>query len=228
VSLGAALAERGEKLLAIDLDPQAGLTISLNCDPEGFEKTTYDIFCEGASILDVLYKTPYENFHFVPAKLDLAGAEGKLIGEPGWDRILKTALEAISAHYTRVLIDCPPSLGVLTINALTAAHVAIVPMQTEWLAMNGLKQFQIIFDKIKSRSNPGLEMKVLRTMYDSRTTHAREVSEEIEKAFGDRVLRSIIKRSVKFAEATVVGKPILAYAGASELAQAYRDLAEEI
>jgi chromosome partitioning protein len=126
------------------------------------------------------------------------------------------------------LFDCPPSLGVLTINALTAAHVVLVPLQTEWLAMNGLKQFQIIFNKIKSRSNPELEMRVLRTMFDSRTTHSREVSEEIEKAFGEKVLRSIIKRSVKFAEATVVGKPILAYAAETELAQAYRDLADEI
>jgi len=228
LSLGAAWAEKGETVLALDLDPQSGLTISLGCNPESFEKTSYDIFCEGAPIKDVLYKTPYENFHFVPANLDLAGAEAKLIGEPGWERVLKIAVDAISAHYTRVLFDCPPSLGILTINALTAAHVVIVPMQCEWLAMNGLKQFQTIFEKVKNRSNPDLEMRVLRTMFDSRTTHSREISEEIERLFGERVLRPVIKRSIKFAEATAVGKPIVGYAAESELAQAYRDLAGEI
>jgi chromosome partitioning protein len=228
LNLAVALAEQGLSVLAIDLDPQAGFTTSLGHDPEGFEKTTYDVFCEGASIAEVLYKTPYENFHFVPAKLDLSGAEAKLIGEPGWDRILKSALEAITAHYTHIVIDCPPSLGVLTINALTAAQVVIVPLQCEYLAMNGLKQFQTIFTKVKERSNPELEMKVLRTMYDARTTHAREVSEEIQKVFGEKVFRPIIKRSIKFADATAAGQPILAYAAESELAQAYRDLAGEI
>ncbi len=164
----------------------------------------------------------------VPANLDLAGAEAELLGEIGWDRTLAEALATVAVTYDRILLDCPPTLGVLTTNALVAADVVLVPLQCEYLALRALKQLQKILAKVRRRANPHLQICILRTMYDSRTTHAREVFDEIAQAGGKQVLRTFIRRTVKFADAAASGASILQHATDSEAAHAYRELAQEL
>ncbi len=227
-ALGTAWAEAGDKVLLVDCDPQAGATLSLGFDPDTLQKTIYQALIGEITPEDALLHTKIPNMDLIPANIHLSAVERELKEELGWESTLKDALEAISARYTRVLLDCPPSLGVLTTNALVAAQIAIVPLQTEYLAMRGLKQVQYIVDKVRKKANPTLEIRILRTMYDPRTLHAREVSEEIEKVFGEKVFRPIIKRSIRFADATLAGESILTYARESEMAEAYRELAKEI
>ncbi len=228
--LGSALAEMGYRILLVDFDPQAGLTVSLGNDPDTFSKTIYDslINCEQYPIKEVIKDTGIQNLHFVPSNLDLAGAEGELIGEIGWDRNLKDALNEIKNNYDFIFIDCPPSLGVLTTNALICADTVIIPVQTEYLAVRGLKQLGSIVEKVRKKGNPGLRKRILRTMHNTRTLHSREVVEELEKIFPDEVFQTVIKRTVKFADASLAGMPIIHYAKTSEAAEAYRELAKEV
>ncbi|MCL4502370.1 MAG: ParA family protein [Deltaproteobacteria bacterium] len=227
--LAAALAEARKRVLLVDLDPQAGLTTSLKFDPDSFPLTIYDLLVgENVEAKPVITKTSVPRVDLIPANLDLAGAEAELIGEIGWDRTLKEILEPIKGAYHYVLVDCPPSLGVLTTNALIAADRVIVPVQAEYLAMRGLKQLQKIIQKVQRKGNPALQVKILRTMLDSRTLHSNEVAEELKRVFGDRVYEVIIKRSIKFADSTVAGQPILIYAKHSPGAKAYRSLAKEV
>jgi chromosome partitioning protein len=228
--LGAALAEAGLKVLMVDLDPQAGLTVSLGFDPESFKLTSYDFLIRPESLqmeeLIIATKTP--GVDLIPANLDLAGAEAELIGEIGWDRTMKENLALIIRRYDYILMDGPPSLGVLTTNSLMAARQVIVPVQTEYLALRGLTQLQRIIQKVQKKGNPGLRVKILRTMHNSRTVHSTEVVEELKRAFGAQVYETVIKRTIKFAEASRVGQPLLLYAQESEGARAYRRLAQEI
>jgi len=227
LALGAAFAEQGKHVLLVDLDPQAGLTISIGSNPDSFEKTIYHVLLDEANLQQVAVPTKLLNVDLVPANLDLAGAEAELMGEIGWDRTLRDALESL-ANYDLVFIDCPPSLGVLTTNALVAAQIVIVPLQCEYLALRALKQLQKIIAKVKRKANPGLEMRILRTMYDPRTVHSREIFDEIARVGGNQVFHTFIRRTIKFADATVEGEPILRYAKDSEAASAYRELAKEI
>ncbi|MCM8814970.1 MAG: ParA family protein [Candidatus Omnitrophica bacterium] len=228
--LGSALAEQGYRILLVDFDPQAGLTVSLGNEPESFSKTIYDslIDCEQNPLKDVIVDTKVKNLFLAPSNLDLAGAEGELIGEIGWDRNLKDALGEIKNNFDFVFIDCPPSLGVLTTNALICADTAIIPVQTEYLALRGLKQLSDIIVKVRKKGNPELRKRILRTMHNTRTLHSREVVEELEKIFPDEVFKTIIKRTVKFADATLAGMPIIQYASTSEASEAYRNLAREV
>jgi chromosome partitioning protein len=228
VNLGAAFAELGKNVLLCDLDPQGGLTTSLGYDPDEFDHTVYHVFIEECEFPQIIIKTKIANISLAPANLDLSGAEGELVREIGWDRILPGALQPIKAEYDIIMFDCPPSLGVLTLSALTTADIALVPLQCEFLAFRALKQLNKIIAKTKRRTNPDLEMLIFRTMYDSRTSHAREVFEEIEKIAGNRVLKTYIKRTVKVADATISGKSLLAYDATSEVANAYRNLAQEL
>ena len=173
-------------------------------------------------------ETKTQNLHFVPSNLDLSGVEGELIGEIGWDRNLKELLFPIHKEYDFILVDCPPSLGVLATNALMAADRVITPVQTEYLALRGLKQLNRIITKVKKKGNPNLQVKILRTMHDVRTLHSREVVEELARVFPGQVYEAIIKRTVKFADSTLAGESILSYAKNSEGAMAYRKLAEEV
>ena len=227
-ALGAAFAEQGQRVLLVDLDPQAGLTISHGVDPDRLEQTVYQVFLEEVSLARVTLPTRVPQVALVPANLDLAGAEAELLGEIGWDRTLAEALATVTTAYDCILLDCPPTLGVLTTNALVAADVVLVPLQCEYLALRALKQLQKILAKVRRRANPHLQVRILRTMYDSRTTHAREVFDEIAQAGGEQVLRTFIRRTVKFADAAASGTSILHHASDSEAAHAYRALAQEL
>ncbi|MEE8292270.1 MAG: ParA family protein [Candidatus Tectomicrobia bacterium] len=227
-SLGAAFAEQGRHVLLVDLDPQAGLTISYGFNPDMLEKTVYHVLLEEEGITTVTIPTNLPGVDLLPANLDLAGAEAELIGEIGWDRTLAEALTDVIDAYDYILLDCPPTLGVLTTNGLVAAHVVIVPLQCEYLTLRAFKQLQKIIVKVQRKANPHLQTRILRTMYDSRTLHAREIFAEIAHAGGEQVLHTFIKRTIKFADATAGGEPILQYAKDSEAARAYRELAQEI
>ncbi len=227
--LGAALTELGNRVLMVDLDPQAGLTTSLGQDPSAFERTIYNALIDNeVPIEEIITETKVPNLFFLPANLDLAGAEGELIGEIGWDRTLGDVLSPILKDYDFIFIDCPPSLGVLTTNALMAAKSVIVPVQSEYLALRGLRQLNTIISKVKKKGNPELKVKILRTMHDLRTTHTREIVEELERAFVDQIYQTVIKRTIKFADSALAGVPILIYAKRSEGAEAYRQLAREV
>jgi len=229
-SLGTALTEKGKKVLLVDLDPQAGLTTVLGFNPDSFETTIYNalLYPEKQIIKEIIKKTKVDNLYFTPSNLDLSGAEGELLGEIGWDRNLKEALSPILNDFDFVLIDCPPSLGVLTTNALMAAERVIIPVQTEYLSFRSLKQLNSIISKVKAKGNPALKEKVLRTMHNTRTIHSRETSEELEKLFKGKIYKTLVKRTIKFADSALAGEPILVFARKSDGALAYRELAEEI
>jgi len=165
----------------------------------------------------------------VPSNLDLAGAEAELIGEIGWDRTLRDLLAPMKSRYDWVLLDCPPSLGVLTTNALMAADWVLVPVQAEYLAMRGLRQLLRIIEKVKRKGNPELRLRILRTMHDARTLHSSEVSEELLRVFGPEVVfDSVIKRTIRFADSTLAGMPLILFDPKSEGAESYRKLTEEV
>ena len=229
VCLSAALAEHAERVLLVDLDPQGGLTTALGFNPDSFDTTIYTVLIDDEVALDkAITNSKTGGVDFVPANLDLAGAEGELLGEIGWDRTLKIALESTQETYDYIFLDCPPSLGVLTTNALIAAQRVIIPVQTEYLAMRGLKQLTQVLRKVRRRGNPNLRSKVLRTLHQGRTIHASEASDELEKVLGDQIYKTIIHRTIKFAEASVAGEPILSYLPESKGAKAYRELAKEV
>jgi len=228
LSLGAALAEMGKRVLLVDLDPQAGLTGALGFRPEELSITTYTLLLDEADPKSAVLPTKVAGLFLIPANLDLAGAEAELLCEIGWDRNLRAALSPLREEYDFILLDCPPSLGVLTVNALMAAERAIVPVQTEYLALRSLKHLGEVITKVQRRGNPGLRVKILRTMHQSRSRHAREASMELERLFPGRLYHTVITRTVRFAEAARAGLPITLYLPQSPAAQQYRELAKEV
>lgn len=229
INLGAALAEQGRKILLIDMDPQGALSIALGIDSYAMDETLYNVLVDSRlNLKDVIY-TVKPNLEVVPANIDLAAAEVELVSAIAREYILKDALASVQGVYHYILIDCSPSLGFLTINALTAAHKVLIPLQCEYLALRGMRVLLETIEKIKAKLNPQLEiMGVLGTMYNTRTVHAREVLGEIRSVLGDKVYDIVIKSSIRFAEAPVVHQPILDYDPKHEGAMAYRKLAEVI
>jgi chromosome partitioning protein len=226
LNLAVAFAEQGNRILCVDMDPQGNLTMSQGIDPDGLKMSMYDVLVHDTSIREVIRKREID---IACASIDLAGAEIAMSTKIGRERSLEKALRAIDDDYDYVFIDTPPSLGLLTINALTAADKVIVPVQCEYLSMRGLIQLQNTLAMIRENLNPDVEIEgILPTLVDSRTIHAKEAIEILEENFGDRVFASRIKKTVRFAEAPVKGMSVLKYDPDGTAAHAYRQLAKEV
>jgi chromosome partitioning protein len=226
LNLAVAFAETGHRVLCIDLDPQGNLTMSQGIDPDKVEKSLYDVLVNDMPISEIIQ---HREIDIAVASIDLAGAEIAMSTKIGRERSLEKALKEVSGDYDFVCIDTPPSLGLLTINALTAATKVIVPVQCEYLSMRGLVQLQNTLKMIQENLNPEVRIEgILPTMLDARTVHAKEAVEILEENFGDLVFKSRIKKAIKFAEAPVKGASVLKYDSGSSAASYYRDLAKEV
>ena len=226
LNLAVAFAESGYRVLCIDLDPQGNLTMSQGIDPDKVEKSLYDVLVNDMPISEIIVKREID---IAVASIDLAGAEIAMSTKIGRERSLEKALKEVEGDYDFVCIDTPPSLGLLTINALTAANKVIVPVQCEYLSMRGLVQLQNTLRMIQENLNPDVRIEgILPTMLDSRTIHAKEAVEILEENFGDLVFQSRIKKAIKFAEAPVKGSSVLKYDSNSSAANYYRELAKEV
>jgi len=226
LNLAAAFAEHGHRVLCVDMDPQGNLTMSQGIDPDTLELSMYDVLVHHLPIRQVVRRREID---VACASIDLAGAEIAMSTQIGRERSLAKALKAVEDDYDFVCIDTPPSLGLLTINALTAAHKVIVPVQCEYLSMRGLLQLQNTLAMIRENLNPDVEIEgILPTLMDTRTIHAKEAIEILEENFGDRVFASRIRKTVRFAEAPVKGMSVLKYDPDGTAAQSYRDLAKEV
>jgi chromosome partitioning protein len=226
LNLAVAFAESGKRVLCIDLDPQGNLTMSQGIDPDKVEKSLYDVLVHDMPISEIIVKREID---IAVASIDLAGAEIAMSTKIGRERSLEKALKEVAGDYDFVCIDTPPSLGLLTINALTAANKVIVPVQCEYLSMRGLVQLQNTLRMIQENLNPDVRIEgILPTMLDTRTVHAKEAVEILEENFGDLVFRSRIKKAIKFAEAPVKGASVLKYDPESNAAGYYRELAKEV
>lgn len=229
INLGVALAELGHSVLVIDLDPQSALSISAGINVAALPHSVYDVLMNADVPIRDVIQPLRPRLDILPASIDLAGAEMELMSEIGREGILRDRLEKIREEYDYILVDCPPSLGLLTVNALTAANGVIIPLQSEYLAMRGMQHLLQTIDKVRKKVNPNLKIiGVLGTMYDGRTAHAREVMDEVRAVFGDLVFAPVIKKSIRFAEAPVANLSLIEYAPNHEGAQAYRQLAKEI
>ncbi len=229
-SLGVAMAEQGQRVLVVDLDPQACLTYSFGFDPDGLSASLHDVLVRRSRIADVVVAVPgVPALALVPATIDLAGAEVHLLSRTGREHVLAKALQPVVGDYDVVLIDCPPSLGVLTINGLTAAEVVLVPLQCEALSHRGVGQLLETIEDVRQFANEKLRvLGVVPTMYDSRTTHSRKVLAEVEERHGLPVFMPPVPKSVRFAEAPEHGRSILQHAPTSAGAEAYRALAVQV
>lgn len=229
VSLGAYLAAKGQRVLLIDLDPQANATSSLGFDKKQIEASMYNVLIDDQPLPEVIQLTRRVRLDLAPSSPQLAGAEVELVPIADRERRLKQALAQIQNNYDYILIDCPPSLSLLTINALAAAQGVIIPVQCEYLALEGLSQIMNTLQLVRKALNPGLTLRgLIMTMYDSRARLAQQVIEEVRSHFGDRVFNTLVPRSIRLGEAPSFGEPILSYAAASPGAVAYDQLAEEV
>jgi chromosome partitioning protein len=223
-ALGSALAEQGRRVLLVDLDPQGCLTFSLGIDPNDLDKSLHDVFVHRVPASEILLKVG--EIHLLPASIDLAGTEVHLLTRAGREYALSRALDPIKSDYDVILLDCPPSLGVLTINGLTAADQVLVPLQCETLSHRGVGQLLETIEDVKSYTNPSLKVRgVVATMFDSRTRLGREVLDDVHSRYGVEVLEPPVPRSVRVAEAPGRGRSVLEHAARSSSAEAYRKLA---
>ena len=230
INLGAALAELGRRVLVVDFDPQGALSVGLGVNAQELDLTIYNLLVErGHEIHDVIQQTATPNLDLVPANIDLSAAEVQLVGEVAREMVLARVLRPVLDEYDVILIDCQPSLGLLTVNALTAAHGVLIPLECEFFAMRGVALLIDTIDKITDRLNPRLKVDgILATMYDSRTLHSREVVRSVVDHFGERVFHTVISRTVKFPDATLAAEPITTYSSDHSGANAYRQLAREL
>jgi chromosome partitioning protein len=226
LNLAVAFKENGFEVLTVDLDPQGNLTMSQGMDPDQVERSMYDVLVHSIPIEEIIHRAEVD---VAVSSIDLAGAEMALSSMIGRERALQKALLPVRNRYDYILIDTPPSLGLLTINALTASDGVIVPVQCEYLSLRGLVQLENTLSMIRDNLNPVVEIKgILATMYDSRTVHAREAVEMLKENFGDLVFETRIRKTVRYAEAPVEGSSVLKYDSSGPAAQAYRDLAKEV
>ncbi len=229
VSLGAALAEYGRRVLLVDFDPQGALSVALGIQAHLLDRSVYNLLMDDdCAASDVIVQTSVPGLDLVPSNIDLSAAEVALVNEVAREQALARALAPVVPEYDFIIIDCQPSLGLLTVNALTAADGVVIPLECEYFALRGAKLLMDTIVKVRSRLNPRLEViGVLGTMYDARTLHTREVLARVVDAFGDDVFHTVISRTIKFPDATVAGEPITTFASSSPAADAYRQLARE-
>jgi chromosome partitioning protein len=230
INLGAALAEQGRRVLLVDFDPQGALSVGLGIQPHDIDYTVYNLLLErGVTVHDVLHKTGVDGMDLLPSNIDLSGAEVQLVHEVGREYVLGGVLEPMVAEYDMIMIDCQPSLGLLTINALACADSVFIPLECEYFAMRGVALLMETIEKVSRRLNTKLTIDgLLATMYDSRTLHTREVLSRMVNGFGDKVFHTVINRTVRFPDATVAGEPITSFDSGSMGANAYRELAKEV
>ncbi|MBR3308606.1 MAG: ParA family protein [Lachnospiraceae bacterium] len=229
VNLSAALAEEGRKVLLVDLDPQGNATSGVGVDKRSVEPTVYELFTGSATFEQCLIKTEYDNLYVLPANINLSGAEIDLIDQEDREYYLQEIFDEVKDRFDYILIDCPPSLNMLTVNALTAADSVLVPIQCEYYALEGLSQLIHTINLVKKKLNPALEMEgVVFTMYDARTKLSMQVVENVKGTLQENIYETIIPRNIRLAEAPSYGMPITAYATHSTGANSYRLLAMEV
>lgn len=229
VNLSACLAERKKKVLVIDSDPQGNTTSGLGIDKNKVETTFYDVLINGNSVDDAIVKTNWSNLFVCPSNIELSGAEVELVEKDKREFILKTALENMKEKFDYVIIDCPPSLTLLTVNAFTAADTVLIPIQCEYYALEGLAELTKTIKTVRMGLNPSLDIEgALLTMFDPRTNLSVEVVEQVKKALPKKVFKTIIPRNVRLSEAPSFGEPVIVHDSSSKGAACYRDLAKEI
>ena len=230
INMGAALAEFGRKVLLVDLDPQGALSAGLGIPHEDLDLTVYNLIIDSdTDVRDAIHHTSVPGLDLVPANIDLSAAEIQLVNEVGREQALGRALRPVRRDYDFIIVDCQPSLGLLTVNALTIAQGVIIPMECEYFSLRGLALLTDTVGKVRDRLNFDLEvLGILVTMFDRRTLHAREVMERLIEVFGDTVFDTVITRTVRFPETSVAGEPITRWAPKSPGADQYRNLAREV
>jgi chromosome partitioning protein len=229
VNLGAALAEMGYRVLVVDLDPQGNATTGLGVNARNLDTSIYDVLLHDVPVEDCIEPTNLRNLFLVPATIDLAGAEIELVPAFSRELRLKRAIAPVLDEFDFVLIDCPPSLGLLTVNALAAANEVAVPIQCEYYALEGLGQLLSNIERVRANLNPGLSVTtIIMTMFDARTRLGEQVVDEVRRHFGDRVCRSVVPRTVRLSEAPSYGQPIIVFDPTCRGATAYRELAKEV
>jgi chromosome partitioning protein len=232
INLGAALAEHGRRVLLVDFDPQGALSVGLGIEPNELDATVYNLLMEterGLTAHDVIIKTRVDGMDLMPSNIDLSGAEIQLVHEVAREFALGRVLQPVIPDYDVILIDCQPSLGLLTVNALACADGVLVPMECEYFALRGVALLMETIDKVSTRLSPKLAIDgLLATMYDSRTLHTREVLAGVRQGFGDLVFQTVISRTVRFPDSTVAGEPITKFDPACNGAHSYRELAKEV
>lgn len=230
INLAASLAEYGRRVLIVDFDPQGAASVGLGVSAHELDRTVYNLLMErDASLAEIVKPTAVEGLDLLPANIDLSAAEVQLVGEVARESILARVLRPALEDYDVILVDCQPSLGLLTVNALTAAHGVLIPLECEFFALRGVALLVETIEKVRDRLNPRLEIDgIVATMYDSRTLHSREVITRVHEAFGDTLFQTVIGRTVKFPDSSVAAEPITTYAPTHAGADAYRRLAREL